>query len=149
MANLVPGTRLSVTTQAPIDPKHAAPTPHKTPRVEVYWTAVTYKTVALYVVLLAAIIGAVLYLSMPNWYQVAINKLDKAVGNPSTEPVSSGRKQARFVNMDGKVQVKKGNFVQGVDADFRTSLDKGKRVQTGRDSEARITFVDRTKNTVK
>lgn len=138
-----------MTTQAPIDPKHAPPTPHKTPRVEVYWTAVTYKTVALYIVLLAAILGAVLYLSMPNWYQVAISKLDKAVGNPATEPVSSSQKQARFVNLDGKVQVKKVNSVQWVDADFRTSLDKGDRVQTGSDGAARITFADGTTYTVK
>ena len=138
-----------MTTQAPIDPKHPSPTLHKTPRVEVYWTTVTYKTVALYIILLVAIVGAVLYLSVPNWYQLAVNKLDNAVGNPTAETVSASQKQARFVNLDGKVQVKKVNSVQWADADFRTSLDKGDRVQTGSDGAARITFADGTTYTVK
>jgi len=43
----------------------------------------------------------------------------------------------KFVNLDGKVQVKKVNSVQWVDADFHTVLDKGDLIQTGQDGIAR------------
>ena len=43
--------RIPVNTQTPYDPNHP-----KIKRVEVYWHTVTYKTVAVYVVLLTAII---------------------------------------------------------------------------------------------
>jgi len=54
-----------VTTQAPIDPKFA-PAHQKAPRVEVYWKAVTYKTVIGYVLLALAIVSAGLYLAKPD-----------------------------------------------------------------------------------
>jgi hypothetical protein len=57
--------------------------------------------------------------------------------------------QAKFVNLDGKVQIKKVNSVQWVTADYKTTLDKGDFVQTGSDSAARITFADGTTYTVK
>jgi hypothetical protein len=57
--------------------------------------------------------------------------------------------QAKFVNLDGKVQVKKVNSVQWVDANFRTTLDKGDQIQTSADGAARITFADGTTYTVK
>jgi hypothetical protein len=53
------------------------------------------------------------------------------------------------VNLDGRVQVKKVNSVQWVDADYRTALDKGDLVQTGNDGYARVTFADGTFYTVK
>jgi hypothetical protein len=140
-------TLLTVTTQTPIDPKFAAH--QRTPRVEVYWKAVTYKTVIAYVLLAAAIISAGLYLIKPDLYQAALKKLDKAVSDPENESQASDQKHAKFVNLDGKVQVKRVNSVQWVDADYRTSLDKGDLVQTGADANARITFADGTTYTVK
>src|SRR5260370_40232802 len=59
------------------------------------------------------------------------------------------QKQARFLNLDGKVQVKKVNSVQWVNADYRTPLDKGDLIQTGQDGAARISFADGTWFTVK
>ena len=59
------------------------------------------------------------------------------------------RRKAKFVNLDGKVQVKKVNSVQWVDANFRTTLDKGDQIQTSADGAARITFADGTTYTVK
>jgi hypothetical protein len=52
----------TVTTQAPIDPRHTE-SQQKAPRVEVYWTAITYKTVILYVLLALTIISAGIYLA--------------------------------------------------------------------------------------
>jgi hypothetical protein len=140
-----------VTTQTPTDPKRAQ-APHaqqKVPRVEVYWTAVTYKTVAVYIILLAAIIFSALYLAVPDWYSVAYRKVSNAIASSDSESVTLTSTQAKFVNLDGKVQVKKVNSVQWVDADYRTTLDKGDLVQTINDGVARIYFADGTTYTVK
>jgi hypothetical protein len=140
-----------VTTQTPTEPKHS-PSPAAQPkihRVEVYWTAVTYKTVAVYVILFASIVLVALSLTLPNWYSTAYSKLSNAVGNPEAEAISVEQRQAKFVNLDGKVQVKKVNSVQWVEADFHTPLDKGDLIQTGSDGAARITFADGTEYTVK
>jgi hypothetical protein len=137
-----------VTTQTPIDPKFTQ-AHQKAPRVEVYWRAVTYKTVIAYVLLALTIISAGLYLAKPDLYQVMLKKLDKAVSDPENESQTADQKHAKFVNLDGKVEVKKVNSVQWVDADFRTSLDKGDQIKTGPDGDARITFADGTTYTMK
>jgi len=137
-----------VTTHAPIDPKLTPPR-QKGPHVEVYWKAVTYKTVIVYVLLATAIISAGLYLAKPDLYKVVLQKISDKVSDPETEPLTADQKHAKFVNLDGKVEVKKVNSVQWVDADFRTSLDKGDQIKTGPDGDARITFLDGTTYTMK
>jgi hypothetical protein len=140
-----------VTTQTPTEPKHS-PSPAAQPkisRVQVYWTTVTYKTVAVYAILIAALILVGLSIALPNWYSAAYSKLSDAVGNPEAEAITVEQRQARFVNLDGKVQVKKVNSVRWVEADFHTPLDKGDLIQTGADGAARITFADGTEYTVK
>ena len=134
--------------QAPIDPKHDLVS-GKEPRVQVYWTAVTYKTVILYVLLAIAVILGVVYLISPDLYASLYHKAANAISAPDTESVAISQTQAKFVNLDGKVQIKKVNSVQWVTADYKTSLDKGDFVQTGADSAARITFADGTTYTVK
>ena len=117
--------------------------------MEVYWTTVTYKTVILYSFLAFAVIFGGIYIAKPDLYSMVINKIDKTVGNPEIDPVNADQKHARFVNLEGRVQVKKVNSVQWVDATLSTSLDRGDLVQTGSDSDARITFADGTNYTVK
>ena len=114
-----------------------------------YWHTVTYKTVAVYAVLLAAIVFAAIYLINPNLYTQAYEKLNKSIGNDPNEATPIAQTQAKFVNLDGKVQVKKVNSVQWVDADFHTTLDKGDQIQTSSDGAARITFADGTTYTIK
>ena len=133
-----------MSTQIPHDPNNP-----KIKRVEVYWHTVTYKTVAVYVVLLAAIVFAAVYLIDPNLYLQAYEKFNKSIGNGEGDAGPITQTQAKFVNLDGKVQVKKVNSVQWVDADFHTSLDKGDQIQTSADGAARITFADGTTYTVK
>jgi hypothetical protein len=116
--------------------------------VEVYWHTVTYKTVALIVLLVVVIIVAGIYVTVPNWTEVVTKKLDNALGNTAEEMVASAQTQAKFVNLDGRVQVKKVNSVTWVDADYHTTLDKGDLIQTGSDGAARITFADGTEYTV-
>jgi general stress protein 26 len=127
--------------------------------VEVYWTTVTYKTVILCVLLGLGLIFGGIYVAKPELYTAVINRIDKSVGNPDADPVNADQKHARFVNLEGHVQVKKAratgnaatdvNSVQWVDATLSTSLDKGDLVRTGSDSDARITFADGTNYTVK
>lgn len=121
----------------------------KISRVEVYWTAVTYKTVAIYAVLLFVIVLAAVYLVFPDWYVSTYNKMSSALDSASAGPATISQKQARFVNLDGKVQVKKANSVQWVTADYHITLDKGDQIQTGPDGAARLTFADATVYTVK
>jgi len=114
-----------------------------------YWEAVTYKTVIVYGALLLAIIGATLVILRPDWYTVTLRKVTNAVANTDNDAGTFTQTQAKFVNLTGKVQVKKVDSVQWVDADYRTSLDKGDLVQTANDGAARITFADGTTYTVK
>ena len=138
-----------VSTQTPIAPKRP-PTAQRAPRVEMYWEAVTYKTVIVYLLLFLAIVGAVLVILKPDWYVSTIRKVTTAVNNAADNDTGTfTQTQAKFVNLTGKVQVKKVDSVQWVDADYRTSLDKGDLVQTASDAAARITFADGTTYTVK
>src|SRR5882762_9467504 len=104
--------------------------PPKIHRVEVEWHAVTYKTVIIYGLLLGAIILAGMFIAFPSLYSAVTRKLSTIASNEG-ENASVTQTQAKFVNLDGRVQVKKVSSVQWVDADYRTALDKGDLVQTG------------------
>lgn len=121
---------------------------NKVPRVEVYWHAVSYKTVVMVAVLAVGLLFASVYFVFPNVYAYVVTKMTEA-GQPDPDPIANGQSKIKFVNLDGKVQVKKVNSVQWVDADFHTVLDKGDLIQTGPDGLARITFADSTAYVVK
>jgi hypothetical protein len=135
-------------TQTPTEPTHTSVQP-KIHRVEVYWTSVTYKTVIIYASLVLAIITGGVFIAFPNLYSRIVKGVSNAVSDNSMGSVAIEQNQAKFVNLDGKVQVKKVNSVQWVDADYRTKLDKGDQIQTSGDGAARITFADGTTYTVK
>jgi len=123
--------------------------PPKIHRVEVQWHAVTYKTVIIYGLLVALIVLAGMFIVFPSMYSAVTRKISTAIASNDAENAPNLQTQAKFVNLDGKVQVKKVNSVQWVDADYRTALDKGDLVQTGTDGYARVTFADGTFYTVK
>ncbi len=137
-------------TQTPTEPNRPMEpaAPPKIHRVEVEWHAVTYKTVIIYGLLLGAIILAGMFIAFPSLYSAVTRKLSTIASNEG-ENASVTQTQAKFVNLDGRVQVKKVSSVQWVDADYRTALDKGDLVQTGADGYARVTFADGTNYTVK
>jgi hypothetical protein len=145
------GAQKLVPTQTPIETKRPTdPVGHqKAPRVEVYWTAVTYKTVVMYGLLALAILFSILYMVSPNWYSTTVRKISTAIDTSDNENIAINQTQAKFVNLDGKVLVKKVDSVQWVAADFHTTLDKGDLVQTGPEGVARITFGDGTFYVVK
>ena len=121
----------------------------RTPRVEVYWHAVSYRSVAIYISLILTIFLAAFYLVRPESYSSITERLSRTFGSTPEGALAPMANQARFVNLDGKVEIKKANSVSWANADYRTTLDKGDLVRTGGDGAARITFVDGTTYTVK
>ena len=120
----------------------------KVSTVQVYWKTVTYRTVVLYVMLVLGVISAMLYLIYPEVFSGAMTRISRMMGSGATANAEMSAKQAKFVNLDGKVQVKKVNSVQWVTADYRMSLDKGDLIQTSGDGAARVNFADGTTYTV-
>jgi FecR protein len=131
------------------DSKLTTPAKPKISRVEVYWHTVTYKTVALYVIVIVAIIGSATYLVFPEATASLARHISDTIARPETGVATISARQARFVNLDGKVQVKKVNSVTWASADYQLTLDKGDLVQTGPEGVARIAFADGTQYTVK
>ncbi len=132
-----------------IETKTAASARPKIQKVEVYWHSVTYKTVIVLVVLFLAIVGGATYLIFPGASGSVLGKIADSLTKPSATTTSPTAKQARFVNLDGKVQVKKVNSVQWANADYQLTLDKGDLIQTGSEGVARLQFADGTTYTVK
>ncbi len=132
------------------DTRKAGPLRHDKPRVEIYWTTVTYKSVVLYGLLICVSLVAILYLIHPEWYAGVTRRLANTLDAAAPSAASLAlQNQARFVNLDGKVEVKKVSSVNWAAADYRTTLDKGDLVRTASDGVARITFVDGTTYTIK
>lgn len=121
----------------------------KVTRVEVYWHTVTYKTVAIYGILIAAIIIAASYLVFPETSATLVKRVTDSMNSHDAAVATINAKQARFVNLDGKVQIKKVNSVTWENADYTLTLDKGDLIQTGSEGVARIAFADGTTYTVK
>ncbi len=131
-----------------IDAKTSAGEKPKVTRVEVYWHTVKYRTVILYAVVLTSIVLAMVYIVFPDFSNAVLRRIENVSGPTDHVPNPSSR-QARFVNLDGKVQVKKVNSVQWANADYQVTLDKGDLIQTSSEGVARIAFADGTTYTVK
>ncbi len=120
----------------------------KQPRVEVYWTTVTYRTVMVGILLLLTLVFG-------GWWFIHKESLNKfiAVVTRSVASNSAGggatpSSPTRFVNLDGRVQVRKVGSLNFVPADFQMNLEKGDVIQTGGDGVARISFANGTTYTV-
>ncbi len=132
-----------------IDAKTNAAVKPKITRVEVYWHTVKYRTVVLYAVVVVAIMLAIVYLVFPDFSNGVLRRISASSASPDSGVANPSSRQARFVNLDGKVQVKKVNSVQWVNADYQVTLDKGDLIQTTPEGVARIAFADGTTYTVK
>jgi len=138
----------TVNSQLPNQPHHQHG-PERVKRVEVYWHAVSYKSLIVYSLVLVAMIFGYVYFVTPGFYAAVLKKVSSAVGGTDADVMPLAMNQAKFVNLDGRVQIKKVNSVQWVEADYRTTLDKGDLIQTAADGAARITFADATSYTIK
>lgn len=123
------------------------------PSIEVEWTTITYRTIALIAFLALMLIGFILYLIAPQYLG---QKLRQALASISsglaqsggTDGAATGR-TAQFVNIDGTVRVKKSQSQVWIRADYNTSLEQGDFVQTESDGVARISFADGTNYVLK
>ncbi|MBI4463044.1 MAG: hypothetical protein HY653_09080 [Acidobacteria bacterium] len=126
--------------------------PKKLRSLEVYWTIVSYRAVAILVLVLLALGLGVYSLLRPGVLQATLTRVANFIASgdkPGTGTQAARPAQARFVNLDGEVRVRKANAVQWVNADYRLPLDEGDIVQTGTNGVARVTFVDGTAYVVK
>lgn len=120
------------------------------PAVEVEWTTISYRTIAIYLVLAFLLLLGILYLISPNFVIKTTRRLLESVAaNPTPSQTSPAKREAHFVNLDGAVRVQKAGSSQWIRADFNTSLETGDFVQTGSDGVARIIFADNTSYTLK
>src|SRR6202162_3815052 len=105
--------------------------PPKIHRVEVEWHAVTYKTLIIYGLLIAAIVLAGMFIVFPSMYSAVTRKISTAIESNDSDNATAATTQAKFVNLDGRVQVKKVNSVQWAEADYSTALEQGGRGRAG------------------
>ena len=118
--------------------------------VEVEWTTISYRTIAIYIVLAILLMIGIVYLISPKFVVKTVTQgLELVASSPNARPSATSRKEAHFVNLDGNVRVKKASSLQWMRADFNTSLERGDFVQTGSDGVARIIFADGTNYTLK
>jgi hypothetical protein len=132
-----------------MDGKITASAKPKVSRVEVYWHTVRYRTILLYALLVTSIVLTATYLVFPQFSATVIRRISEAFGPRDSGVATITARQARFVNLDGKVQVKKVNSVMWTNADYQITLDKGDLIQTDSEGVARIAFADGTTYTVK
>lgn len=117
----------------------------KIPRVEVYWTTITYRSVFLAILLiLAAGLGG-WYILHPKSFNSVVEKL---TGSDTKEGPTTTVNRARFFALDGTVEVRKVNSMQWVTADIGMPLDKGDSIRTSGSGRARLSFPDGTTYTV-
>jgi len=133
--------------------------PNRKPGIHVEWTSVTYRSVLLAVVGVAALFSLGMRLAFPQFTEttvkaasgIATNLLERVAGiaPPAEKSGGPGLQQAHFTALDGTVKVRKSNSNTWINADYRVPLEKGDVVQTGSEGIAKIVFNDGTNYTVK
>jgi len=128
------------------------------PGIHVAWTTVTYRSVALMILIVLMGFGAFMWFTFPQFTGNAIKKTDEVANRvlekvagmaPATGTGVITAQQAHFTALDGTVRVKKGNSNTWITADYRIPLEKGDVVQTGSEGMAKVVFNDGTSYTVK
>ena len=127
---------------------------HEKSAVHLAWTAVTYRSVLMIIVLALIILGTISRLVFPEQTRAGLDRVmafaDRLVkpnlGDDSEHP---GQQTASFTQFDGTVRVKKANSNLWVNADYTLPLEKGDVVQTGGEGIAKIVFADGTNYSLK
>ncbi len=127
------------------------------PEFHIAWVTITYRSVALVVLILALLAGAIMYFVYPDTTQAGMTKMGnwinhvfsgQNIGQAAPGKVA-GPQHANFTNIDGTVNVKKASSNTWVHADYNLPLDEGDVVQTGPEGLAKVVFADGTNYTVK
>jgi quercetin dioxygenase-like cupin family protein len=131
---------------------------NRKPGIHVAWTTITYRSVFLLALAIAAIFFLGMKMAFPQFTDAGIQKADDLASKvlervagmaPAASSGMSTAQQAHFTALDGTVRVKKGNGNTWVAADYNIPLDKGDVVQTGSEGMAKVVFNDGTSYTVK
>jgi hypothetical protein len=127
--------------------------------LEISWTTITYRSVALTILVVALIFGFVSYILFPQQTKAAAESLTNlALDLAAKAGIISGNRghntpvgpqQAHFTALDGTVRVKKASGNTFIAADYNLPLDRGDVVQSSSDGIAKIVFADGTSYTVK
>ncbi len=128
------------------------------PGIHVAWTTVTYRSMALLILAVAAIFFIAVRVAFPQFTETSVKKANdvasrllERVGGMAPAPGSGvlTAQQAHFTALDGTVRVKKGSGNSWVPAGYDIPLEKGDVVQTGSEGMAKVAFNDGTSYTVK
>jgi hypothetical protein len=126
--------------------------------LHVAWTTITYRSVALLIMAIAAVLFFAMRFAFPQFTEnsmkagqnLASKMLEQVAGMaPAAGSGSSTAQQAHFTALDGTVRVKKGSGNSWITADYNIPLEKGDVVQTGSEGMAKVVFNDGTSYTVK
>jgi hypothetical protein len=126
--------------------------------IHVAWTTITYRSVALLILAMAAVLFIAMRVAFPQFTENGMkagqnlaSKLLEHVAGMAPAPGSgvSTAQQAHFTALDGTVRVKKGNGNSWVTGDYNIPLEKGDVIQTGSEGMAKVVFNDGTSYTVK
>jgi len=132
--------------------------PKKQSDLHISWMTITYRSVALVIVLIAALAGVVAYFAFPTETKAGVDKvgswisplIDKWAGRTeAAKGPKVGQQEAHFTNIDGTVKVKKANSNSWITADYSLPLEKGDIIRTDSEGIAKIVFADGTNYTVK
>jgi hypothetical protein len=131
--------------------------PNRKPGIHIAWKTVTYRSVALLVLLGLVVFFLGMRLSFPQFTDnglkaansLGMRALEAVAGAGPAKSGAMNSQQAHFTALDGTVRVKKSNASSWVTADYSVPLDKGDVVQTSSEGMAKIVFNDGTNYTVK
>ncbi len=122
---------------------------HRQPGVQVYWTTVTYRSVFLMILAAIALLLGGWYFIHRASFEAVLNKITESVGGGAADPAPVASNQVRFVQLDGRVEVRKVGSSDWRAADHQMTLDKGDVIRTSGDGIARISFANGTTYVVK
>jgi hypothetical protein len=129
------------------------------PGIHIAWKTVTYRSVALIVLLGLVLFYGGMHFAFPQLTEAGVKAAEnlgtralEAVAGAAGTPVKSSAmnsQQAHITALDGTVRVKKSSSNSWVTADYSVPLEKGDVIQTGSEGMAKIVFNDGTNYTVK
>lgn len=122
---------------------------HKQPGMQVYWTTVTYRSVFLLILAIIVLLLGTWYVVHRASFEAVLSKISESMGSGVADPAPVASNQVRFVQLDGRVEVRKVGSSDWRPADHQMSLDKGDVIRTSGDGIARISFANGTTYVVK
>lgn len=130
------------------------PKQHHTPKIQVGWTTVTYRSVLLIILMISAVIAVASYIAFPDQTKKFATKAwefasGKIAGVGQDKKPANSQQSASFTLIDGTVKVKKANSNTWVNADYQLALEKGDVIQTSSEGMAKVVFPDGTNYNLK